>query len=65
MLAAAGSAEETAGFTVGQPHEIPGLIANHIDAGADEVIFSFAFADAASIGAVGKALGLAASNHPA
>src|ERR1700680_2695309 len=38
MLAAA-SAEETAGFTVGQPHEIPGLIAGHIEAGAAEVIF--------------------------
>ena len=41
MLAAGGSAEETAGFTVGQPHEIPGLVAGHIEAGADEVIFSF------------------------
>src|SRR5271165_4390151 len=27
MLAASGSAEEIAGFTVGQPHEIPGLVA--------------------------------------
>jgi hypothetical protein len=58
MLADAGSAEETAGFTVGQPHEIPGLIAGHIAAGADEVIFSFAFADSASIAAVGQALTL-------
>jgi F420-dependent oxidoreductase-like protein len=58
MLAAAASAEETAGFTVGQPHEIPDLVAAHIEAGADEVIFSFAFADAAGIGAVGRALGL-------
>jgi len=41
MLAAAGSAEEIAGFTVGQPHEIPGLVAGHIEACADEVIFSF------------------------
>jgi alkanesulfonate monooxygenase SsuD/methylene tetrahydromethanopterin reductase-like flavin-dependent oxidoreductase (luciferase family) len=56
MLTAAGSAEEIAGFTVGQPHEIPGLIADHIEAGADEVIFSFAFADA--IATVGEALGL-------
>jgi F420-dependent oxidoreductase-like protein len=38
MLAAAGSAEQIAGFTVGQPHEIPGLVAGHIEAGADEVI---------------------------
>jgi len=58
MLAAAGSAEEIAGFTVGQPHEIPGLVAGHIEAGADEVIFSFAFADTAGITAVGEALGL-------
>ena len=58
MLAAAGSAEETAGFTVGQPHEIPGMVAGHIEAGADEVIFSFAFADGAGIAAVGKAFGL-------
>ncbi|HUB40602.1 MAG TPA: LLM class F420-dependent oxidoreductase [Streptosporangiaceae bacterium] len=58
MLAAAASPAETAGFTVGQPHEIPDMAAGHIDAGADEVIFSFAFADNAGIAAVGKALGL-------
>jgi F420-dependent oxidoreductase-like protein len=58
MLAAAASAEETAGFTIGQPHEIPGLVAGHIEAGADEVIFSFAFADPAGIAAVGEAFGL-------
>ena len=58
MLAAAGSPDEIAGFTVGQPHEIPDLIAGHIEAGADEVIFSFAFADTAGIAAVGKALAL-------
>jgi alkanesulfonate monooxygenase SsuD/methylene tetrahydromethanopterin reductase-like flavin-dependent oxidoreductase (luciferase family) len=58
MLAAGGSPEETAGFTVGQPREIPGLVAGHIEAGADQVIFSFAFADAAGITAVGQALGL-------
>jgi F420-dependent oxidoreductase-like protein len=58
MLAAAASPEEIAGFTVGQPHEIPDLIAGHIDAGADEVIFSFAFADPAGIAALGAALGL-------
>jgi hypothetical protein len=38
MLAAAASAEQIAGFTVGQPHEIAGLVAGHIEAGADEVI---------------------------
>jgi len=54
----AGSAEEIAGFTVGQPREIPGLLAGHIEAGADEVIFSFPFADTAGITAVGKAFGL-------
>ena len=58
MLAAVGSAEQTAGFTVGQPHEIPGLVAGHIEAGADEVIFSFPFADTAGITAVGEAFGL-------
>ena len=49
-----------AGFSVaiGQSHEIPGLVAGHIEAGADEVIFSFAFADTAGITAVGKAFGL-------
>ena len=60
MLAAAGSAEEIAGFTIGQPHEIPGLVAGQIEAGADEVIFSFAFADTAGITAVGQAFGLGA-----
>jgi hypothetical protein len=61
LLAASVSAEETAGFTVGQPHEITGLIAGHIEAGADEVIFSLPFADAAAITALGAALGLGAS----
>src|ERR1700722_9084506 len=55
MLAASGAPDETAGFTVGQPHEIPDLVAAHIDAGAHEVIFSFPFADAAGIAAVGEA----------
>ena len=59
MLAAAASADEIAGFTVGQPHESPDLVAGHIDAGADEVIFSFAFADTDGIAAVAKAFGLA------
>jgi F420-dependent oxidoreductase-like protein len=58
MLAAAASPEEVAGFTVGQPHEIPGLVAGHIEAGAEEVIFSFAFADKAGITAVGEAFEL-------
>ncbi len=58
MLAAAASAEETAGFTVGQLHEIPGLVAGHIDAGADEVIFSAPFATADDISALAEALGL-------
>jgi F420-dependent oxidoreductase-like protein len=58
LLAGSDSAGETAGFTVGQPHEIPDLIAGHIQAGADEVIFSLPFADAAGIGAVAEALGL-------
>src|SRR5580658_9509338 len=58
MLTAVGSAEEIAGFTVGQPHEIPDLVAGHIAAGADVVIFSFAFADTAGITALGEALAL-------
>jgi F420-dependent oxidoreductase-like protein len=58
MLADAVSATETAGFTVGQVHEIPDLVAGHIKAGADEVIFSVPFASADDIGAVGAALGL-------
>jgi F420-dependent oxidoreductase-like protein len=61
ILAASGSAEEVAGFTVGQPHEIPDLIAGHIDAGAAEVIFSLPFGDAAGIAAVGQAFGIRAS----
>jgi F420-dependent oxidoreductase-like protein len=55
ILAATGSAEEVAGFTVGQPHEIPDLVAGHIEAGADEVIFSVPFIDEAGIAAVGEA----------
>jgi F420-dependent oxidoreductase-like protein len=58
MLAASATAEEVAGFVVGQPQDIPDLVAGHIAAGADEVIFSFAFADRPGIAAVGQALGL-------
>jgi F420-dependent oxidoreductase-like protein len=58
ILAASGPADEIAGFTIGQPHEIPDLVAGHLAAGANEVIFSAAFADADGIGAVGEALGL-------
>ncbi len=57
MLAAA-PAEERAGFTVGQPHEMPDRVAGHIAAGADEVIFSLPFADAEGIRALGRALAL-------
>jgi len=58
ILSASASAEEIAGFTLGQPHEIPDLVAGHIGAGADEVIFSMPFADAAAIAALGQAFGL-------
>ena len=58
ILAASASPQEIAGFTVGQPHEIPDLVAGHIEAGADEVIFSFAFADSAGLAAVAQAFGL-------
>jgi F420-dependent oxidoreductase-like protein len=61
ILTASASAEEIAGFTVGQAHEIPDLVAGHIEAGADEVIFSFPFADTAGIAAVGQAFGLSSS----
>jgi F420-dependent oxidoreductase-like protein len=64
ILAAAGSAQEIAGFTVGQPREIPDLVAAHIDAGADEVIFSLAIADKAGIAAVGAACGLSGMPTP-
>ena len=62
MLAASLPAGETAGFTVGQPHEIPALIAGHIEAGADEVIFSLPFADTAGISAVAAALELSGAS---
>ena len=58
MVEASSSPEEVAAFIIGQPHEVPDLVAAHIAAGADEVIFSFAFADTEGIAAVGKALGL-------
>jgi hypothetical protein len=58
LLAASVPAGEISGFTVGQPHEIPGLVAGHIEAGADEVIFSVPFADAAAITAVADAFSL-------
>jgi F420-dependent oxidoreductase-like protein len=63
ILTASGSADEVAGFTVGQPHEIPDLVAGHVEAGADEVIFSFAFGDNAAIRAVGEAFGLKNGPH--
>ena len=43
MIEAGGGGEESAGFTIGQLAEVPELIAPHIEAGVDEVIFSFAF----------------------
>lgn len=46
MIQAAASAEETAGFVIGQVHEVPDQIAPLIEAGVDEVIFSFAFGSA-------------------
>jgi hypothetical protein len=61
MVAAGGTPEETAGFTVGQPDEIPDLVGGHIAAGADEVIFSLPFADARGIAALARALALPVS----
>ena len=59
MLADSMPAEERGAFLVGQPGEVPDLVAAHVGAGADEIIFSFAFADETGIAAVGRALGLA------
>jgi len=61
MVTAGSSPEEAGAFIIGQPEEIPDQVAGHIAAGADEVIFSFAFADAAGIAAVGEAFGLSDS----
>jgi len=61
MLAASAPPDELAGFTVGQPGEIPELVSGHLRAGADEVIFSFAFADPDGIRAVGDAFATAGS----
>jgi F420-dependent oxidoreductase-like protein len=58
MLASSDSPEEVAGFTVGQAQEIPSLVAGHVEAGADEIIFSAPFADATGIAAIGQAFGL-------
>ncbi len=53
------------GVIVGQPHQVPDLIAGHVAAGVDEVYFSLpslgvpdADADAGGIGEVGRSLGL-------
>jgi F420-dependent oxidoreductase-like protein len=62
MLTTNGSPDEVAGFTVGQPHEIPELVAGHVEAGADEVIFSLPFADSAGIADIGEAFGLTHSS---
>jgi alkanesulfonate monooxygenase SsuD/methylene tetrahydromethanopterin reductase-like flavin-dependent oxidoreductase (luciferase family) len=61
ILAASASAEEIAGFTIGQPHEVPDLVAGHIAAGADEIILSAPFIDRAGIAAVARAFGLSSS----
>ncbi|MGH9019073.1 MAG: hypothetical protein ACRDY1_15080 [Acidimicrobiales bacterium] len=56
ILAASGAPDDVAGFTIGRPDQIPELVASHIGAGADEVIFSLPFGDRAGIAAVGEAL---------
>lgn len=58
MLAGSAPPEETAGFTVGQPDQIADLVAGHLEAGVDEVIFGSVALDPAAIAALGKALGL-------
>jgi len=57
MLSASASPDEVAGFTVGQPQEIPNLVTGHIEAGASEVIFSAPFVDQEAIQALGQAFG--------
>jgi F420-dependent oxidoreductase-like protein len=61
ILSASGDAAEIAGFTVGRPHEIPDLVAGHIEAGADEVIFSCPFVDEAAIASLARAFGRTSS----
>jgi len=46
------------GFVVGQPHQVPDLIAGPLAAGADEAYFSVPYADATAITDLGRALGL-------
>ena len=59
MLEAGGGARDGVdSFIVGQPHQVPDLIAGHLAAGADEVYFSVPYADAPAIADVGRALGL-------
>jgi alkanesulfonate monooxygenase SsuD/methylene tetrahydromethanopterin reductase-like flavin-dependent oxidoreductase (luciferase family) len=46
------------GTVIGRPYQLPELIADHLAAGADEVIFSFDAVDAGALAELGQALGL-------
>lgn len=50
-----GGGDETAGFTIGQVEEIPELVTPFVEAGVEEVIFSFAFSTPDQVSAVGEA----------
>lgn len=55
MIEAGGGGDESAGFTIGQMEQIPELIAPQVEAGVDEVIFSFAFGTPDDATALGEA----------
>jgi alkanesulfonate monooxygenase SsuD/methylene tetrahydromethanopterin reductase-like flavin-dependent oxidoreductase (luciferase family) len=46
------------GTVIGRPYQLPELIADHLAAGADEVIFSFDAVDTGALAELGAALGL-------
>lgn len=55
MIEAAASPEETAGFIIGQVPDVADQVAPYIEAGVDEVIFSFAFGSADQARDLGQA----------
>ncbi len=62
LLAAGGAGTaaslEAVGPLTGRPDQIPALVDEHLRAGADEVVFTFASVDADGIGELGAAFGL-------
>ncbi len=55
MIEAGGGGDESAGFLIGQAGEIPDLVAPFVEAGVDEVIFSWAFGTPKQAHDVGRA----------